>query len=178
MSFGRANQQWCTFSRLWYLVNADRQPPGGLATLIAKYLQGVHKPIYHALSDVGDHVVVINSKSVAYSGNKWEQKMFHSHTGRKKGRLRMTAAQVHQIDQSWIMRRMVYQQLPNSGLRRTQFQRLHVFEDDNVPNELMENISGVLTPPRRIPKGLSDYTQEEIDAFPKLFSKDNFFLKR
>jgi len=33
------------------------------------------------MSDVGDHVVVINAKEVALSGNKWEQKTFHSHTG-------------------------------------------------------------------------------------------------
>lgn len=31
--------------------------------------------------DCGDHVVVINTKHIAFSGNKWEQKVYSSHTG-------------------------------------------------------------------------------------------------
>ena len=74
-------QQWCTFSRVWYLINADRQPLGTFAKVVAARLQGIHKPIYAPASDVGDHVVVVNAKEIALSGNKWEQKTYRSHTG-------------------------------------------------------------------------------------------------
>ena len=74
-------KQWCTFARVWYLINADRQPAGSLAKVVSNHLQGIHKPMYSPSSDVGDHVVVVNAKEIALSGNKWEQKTFHSNTG-------------------------------------------------------------------------------------------------
>jgi len=52
-----------------------------MAALVCQYVEGKHKPIYHPLSDVGDHVVVVNAKEIAFSGNKWEQKVFWNHTG-------------------------------------------------------------------------------------------------
>ncbi|XP_078492329.1 large ribosomal subunit protein uL13m-like [Ciona intestinalis] len=182
MSFGRANQQWSTFSKAWYLLNADRQPPGKVADVAAKYLMGMHKPIYHPTSRVGDHVVIINAKEIAYSGNKWEEKTFHSHTGRKKGRLMMRAFEVHELDPTWIVKRYVYRRLPkgSSGgmYKRNLFQKVHVFADENIPEEIKENISFVIPQPRRVFKGITDYTQEEIDNFPKLWIPSPDFLKR
>lgn len=178
MSFGRANQQWCTFARVWYLINADRQSAGSLAKVVSDHLQGIHKPIYSPSSDVGDHVVVVNAKEIALSGNKWEQKTYHSNTGRKKGRLMMTAAQVHELDNTWIVRRSIYRQLPNHLIRRTLFARLHVFPDENVPDSIMENVSAIIPQPRRVPKTIDDYTEEEIKAFPRLFDWSSDFLNR
>ncbi|KAL7886435.1 hypothetical protein AOLI_G00041560 [Acnodon oligacanthus] len=76
-----AQTQWATFARSWYLIDARMQPPGKIASMCSVRLQGKHKPIYHALSDVGDHVVVMNTRHIAFSGNKWEQKVYSSHTG-------------------------------------------------------------------------------------------------
>nr|CAB3263957.1 39S ribosomal protein L13, mitochondrial-like [Phallusia mammillata] len=177
MSFGRANQQWATFSRVWHILNADRQPAGGIGVLVSRYVQGLHKPIYHPTSDVGDHVVVVNAKKIAYSGNKWEEKVFTAHTGRRKGRVRMQAFKVHELDPTWIIRRNIYRQIPNNLLRRTLFQRVHVFEDENVPAEIIENVTNVLIGPRPVPKAITDYTEEEKDSFPKLFLRDKYFLK-
>ncbi|XP_072536771.1 large ribosomal subunit protein uL13m isoform X2 [Salminus brasiliensis] len=97
-SFSRSAQQWVTFARSWYLIDARMQPPGKIATMCSVRLQGKHKPIYHALSDVGDHVVVMNSRHIAFSGNKWEQKVYSSHTGYPGGFKQVTAAQLHQKD--------------------------------------------------------------------------------
>lgn len=44
-------QQWATFARSWFLIDARLQPPGKLATMCSVRLQGKHKPIYHALSE-------------------------------------------------------------------------------------------------------------------------------
>lgn len=44
-------QQWATFARSWFLIDARMQPPGKLATMCSVRLQGKHKPIYHALSE-------------------------------------------------------------------------------------------------------------------------------
>uniref|UniRef100_A0A8K9XWZ7 Large ribosomal subunit protein uL13m n=1 Tax=Oncorhynchus mykiss TaxID=8022 RepID=A0A8K9XWZ7_ONCMY len=97
-SFTKSAQQWATFARSWYLIDARMQPPGKIATMCAIRLQGKHKPIYHALSDVGDHVVVMNSRHIAFSGNKWEQKMYSSHTQYPGGFKQVTATQLHLKD--------------------------------------------------------------------------------
>ncbi|XP_026040859.1 large ribosomal subunit protein uL13m isoform X2 [Astatotilapia calliptera] len=140
-SFSRSAQQWATFARSWFLIDARMQPPGKIATMCSIRLQGKHKPIYHALSDCGDHVVVINSKHIAFSGNKWEQKVYSSHTGYPGGFKQVTAAQLHHKD-------------PKAEL----------------PYDIQANLTEELPQPREIPKKLSEYTREEIDAFPRLWT--------
>ncbi|KAG8564487.1 hypothetical protein GDO81_016486, partial [Engystomops pustulosus] len=49
-SYSRAAQQWATFSRVWYVIDANMQPPGKIAAMCATRLQGLHKPVYHAYS--------------------------------------------------------------------------------------------------------------------------------
>lgn len=43
--------------------------------------KSVHKLTPLLSGDCGDHVVIINAKHIAFSGNKWEQKVYSSHTG-------------------------------------------------------------------------------------------------
>jgi len=179
MSFGRVNQQWSTFGRMWHVLNAYQQPPGKIADLAAKYLQGKHKPIYDTSGTVGDHVIIVNSKFVSYSGNKWEEKQIFAYNGRPGGQLRMPAWKVHQLDPTWIVKRLTYRRLSKvSEYRQSLFTCLHVFPDEEIPDELRENIGNVITPPRRLPKGISDYTQEEIDNFPKVWLPMDDFVKR
>ncbi|XP_066235514.1 large ribosomal subunit protein uL13m isoform X1 [Saccopteryx leptura] len=97
-SFSKAPQQWATFARVWYLLDGKLQPPGKLAAVASIKLQGLHKPVYHQLSDCGDHVVIMNTRHIAFSGNKWEQKVYSSHTGYPGGFKQVTAAQLHQKD--------------------------------------------------------------------------------
>ena len=51
-----------THTRMWYLLDAKGQAPGRIATMVCPLLQGKHKPIYHPAAEVGDIVVVINTK--------------------------------------------------------------------------------------------------------------------
>lgn len=65
----------------WHLFDAKNQKVGRLATHIATLLMGKHKPTYTPNTDAGDHVVVINAAEVAFTGKKWEQKVYRKHTG-------------------------------------------------------------------------------------------------
>ncbi|XP_058899442.1 large ribosomal subunit protein uL13m isoform X2 [Kogia breviceps] len=140
-SFSRAPQQWATFARVWYLLDGKMQPPGKLAALASVKLQGLHKPVYHQLSDCGDHVVIMNTRHIAFSGNKWEQKVYSSHTGYPGGFRQVTAAQLHQKD-------------PVA----------------DIPEDILKNLVEELPQPRKVPKRLDEYTQEEIEAFPRVWS--------
>jgi len=181
MSFGRVNQQWTSFSRMWHVINAFQQPPGKVADLAAKYVSGRHKPLQCYSSDgvLGDHVVVVNSRHISFSGNKWEEKQFRSSTGRTQGVMGLAAWECHKLDPTWVMRRMTYRALSyDRERRRNVFNRLHVFADEDIPEEIRENISNVIEAPRRLYKRLEDYTEEEVAEFPQLWIPGHDFVNR
>ncbi|XP_062320841.1 39S ribosomal protein L13, mitochondrial [Osmerus eperlanus] len=169
-SFTKSAQQWATFARSWYLIDARMQPPGKIATMCAIRLKGKHKPIYHALSDCGDHVVVMNTRHIAFSGNKWEQKVYSTHSGYPGGFKQVTATQLHLKDPKAIVKLAVYGMLPKNLARRTMMQRLHLFSEDELPEDILANLTEELPQPREIPRKLNEYSQEEIDAFPRLWT--------
>jgi len=62
--------------------------------------------------------------------------------------------------------------------RRNMFARLHVFPDEELPQDILDNLSFVIPSPRLVPKGIDDYTQEEIDNFPRVWQPADDFLIR
>ncbi|XP_010575268.1 PREDICTED: 39S ribosomal protein L13, mitochondrial isoform X3 [Haliaeetus leucocephalus] len=171
-SYTKAAQQWATFARAWYLLDAKMQPPGKIAAATVIRLEGRHKPIYHALSDCGDHVVIINTRHIAFSGNKWEQKVYSSHTGYPGGFKQVTATQLHLKDPTAIVKLTVYRMLPKNLQRRTMMQRLHLFPEDVIPEDIQKNLLQEIPQPRAVPKRLDEYTPEEIAAFPKVWTPE------
>lgn len=162
-------QQWATFSRLWWLYDAKWQSPFQSAKVIAHYLQGKHKPIYHPLSDTGDHVVVINTKEIAMEGDLWRTfKHFH-HTGYPGGFSETRAYQVHDKDPTRILYKTVYSNIKGTLLRRPMMQKLHLFADENVPEDILKNITGQIHQVMPVPKQLNEYSKEDREKFPRLF---------
>src|SRR5208282_3428474 len=78
-----------TIQPKWYLMDADGQILGRLATRIARILQGKHLPSYTPNITNSDHVVVINSDKIKVTGNKMENKWYFRHSG-YTGNLRTT----------------------------------------------------------------------------------------
>src|SRR5271166_5337462 len=67
--------------RKWYVVDADGQTLGRLATKAASVLAGKLNPKYVPYIDMGDHVVVINAEKIRVTGLKAETKMYRRYTG-------------------------------------------------------------------------------------------------
>ena len=65
----------------WYVVDADGQTLGRLASNIAKVLKGKHKPTYTPHLNTGDFVVVVNAERVHVTGNKREAKTYERYSG-------------------------------------------------------------------------------------------------
>jgi large subunit ribosomal protein L13 len=78
----------------WYVIDAEGQVLGRLATQIAQILRGKHKPMFTPHLQCGDFVVVINADKIAVTGNRLEQKVYYRHSqypgGLKKTTLRKT----------------------------------------------------------------------------------------
>lgn len=64
----------------WYVIDAEGQTLGRLATKVAAVLRGKHKPTYTPNVDCGDYVIVINAEKVVYSGDQEEKKIYYHHT--------------------------------------------------------------------------------------------------
>ena len=81
--------------RKWYVVDAEGQTLGRLATKVATVLRGKHKPTYTPHVDCGDYVIVINASKVKLTGNKLSDKMYYNHSGFPGGlRERNTATMI------------------------------------------------------------------------------------
>lgn len=66
--------------RQWFVVDAEGQTLGRLASRIAHILRGKHKPTFSPSVDCGDFVVVINAEKIVVSGNKMDDKTYYRHS--------------------------------------------------------------------------------------------------
>ncbi|HEY4387555.1 MAG TPA: 50S ribosomal protein L13 [Ktedonobacteraceae bacterium] len=83
----------------WYVIDAEGQVLGRLASQIAQILRGKHKPTFTPHLQSGDFVVVINAEKIAVTGRRLEQKVYYRHTqypgGLRKTTLRQTLEGKH-----------------------------------------------------------------------------------
>ncbi|CAG8660491.1 44461_t:CDS:2 [Gigaspora margarita] len=123
------------YVRAWHLVDAKQRILGRMAANIATTLMGKHKPIYDPASDCGDYVVVINSKEVAVTGKKAEQKVYRHHSGYPGGLKTISYKIMLEKKPDEIIRKAVSGMLPKNRLRYRRLNRLFIFPDDKHPYE-------------------------------------------
>ena len=121
--------------RKWYVIDAEGQTLGRLATEIARLLRGKNKPQYTPHVDTGDFVAVVNAEKVAVTGKKAEQKVYYRHTGRPGG-LRETSYEVMlERKPTEILRKAVRGMMPRTRLGRQQFKKLKIYAGPEHPHE-------------------------------------------
>ncbi len=120
--------------RKWYVVDAQGQTLGRLATEIAMILRGKKKAVYTPHVDVGDFVVVVNAGKVAVSGRKAEQKMYRRHTGYPGGLREMNYEEMRDKKPTDIVRKAVKGMLPRTRLARQQMKKLKVYAGPEHPH--------------------------------------------
>ena len=113
--------------RAWYLIDAEGQTLGRLATELAQRLRGKHKPQYTPHVDTGDYLVVVNAEKVRVTGTKLKNKMYHRHTG-YVGHLRsMSLSEMLQRHPERVIEHAVKGMLPHNPLGRAMFKKLRVY---------------------------------------------------
>ena len=123
-------------ARDWYLVDADGQTLGRLATQIADTLRGKRKPVFTPHVDTGDFVVVVNAEKVRVTGNKLDQKRYYRHSGYPGGLKQRTAGQVLQsAHPERVIEKAVQRMLPGGALARQQLKKLHVYSGAEHPHQ-------------------------------------------
>lgn len=113
----------------WYVVDADGQILGRLATKVATVLRGRHRPSYSPHMRTGDHIIVLNAAKVRVTGAKMAQKTYFRHTG-WLGHLRSASMQeLMNKDPRRVLTLAVKGMLPRNVTRQWLMRHLHVFPD-------------------------------------------------
>ncbi len=120
--------------RHWHLVDAAGLSVGRLATVVARLLQGKHKPIYTTFIDTGDHVVVINAATVKLTGLKEEQKLYRRHSGYEGGLREERAKDVRKKKPTRIVESAVRGMLPKTKLGKAMYRKLKVYAGPDHPH--------------------------------------------
>ena len=111
----------------WYIVDANDQVVGRLATVIARVIIGKHKPTFTHHADAGDFVVVINADKVVLTRNKWDGKLYRDHSDFVGGLKTKTAKEMLNRHPEEILRRAVWGMTNKSNLARHQMKKLKLF---------------------------------------------------
>lgn len=120
--------------RRWYLVDAKGKVLGRLASKIALVLQGKHKSTYTPNQNMGDFVVVINSRHIVLTGKKWEKKVYRWHSGYPGGLKETTAKRLHEKDPCRLLYLAVKGMLPKNFQRYKMLKRLKIYPDSEHPH--------------------------------------------
>ena len=127
LSYKTASVNKANADKKWFLVDADGQTLGRLASRIAVVLRGKHKVNYTPHADCGDYVVVINADKVKLSGNKWSEKKYIRHTGYPGGQRVTTAEEVLAKHPERLVEKAVKGMLPKNRLSRQVIKKLKLF---------------------------------------------------
>jgi large subunit ribosomal protein L13 len=120
--------------RRWWLVDANDQTVGRLATRIASILKGKHKPTYTPSLDVGDFVVVVNAGKVRFTGKKETDKVFFTHTMHPGGEKLTPMNKLRDRHPEDILLNAVRRMLPRNNLGRQMFAKLKVYAGGEHPH--------------------------------------------
>jgi large subunit ribosomal protein L13 len=124
--------------RDWYLINAEEKVLGRIATHIANVLRGKNKPTFTPSVDTGDFVIVVNAAKVALTGNKLNDKMYHSHSGYPGGIKSINAGKLLEKKPADIIKKAVKGMLPKNKLGAHMLKKLKVYSGSEHPHKAQQ----------------------------------------
>ncbi len=122
----------------WYLVDANGQNLGRLASRIAKVLMGKHKPTFTPGVDTGDFVVVVNCERVVVTGNKLEDKNYYNHSGYPGGMKVTKLRDMLATHPDRVIERAVWGMLPHNKYGRKVLKKLKIYAGPDHPHEAQQ----------------------------------------
>lgn len=117
--------------RKWYIIDAEGQTLGRLATKAATILRGKHKVTYTPHVDTGDYVIIINASKINLTGKKLDEKIYYNHSGFPGGLRERTAKEMVEKYPEEMVERAVKGMLPHNRLGRQMGKKLFVYRDEN-----------------------------------------------
>tara|TARA_B100000579_G_C22035655_1_gene490350 strand:- start:36 stop:479 length:444 start_codon:yes stop_codon:yes gene_type:complete len=125
-------------NRNWYLIDAEDQTLGRLASRVASILRGKNKPDFTPHLDTGDFVIVVNAEKVLVSGNKSDQKLYRRHSGRPGGMKTESFNALQGRIPERIIETAIKGMLPHNSLGRQIFRKLKVYKGLEHPHSAQQ----------------------------------------
>ena len=116
-----------TANKEWFIVDAEGQTLGRMASKIAKILRGKYKTNFTPHADCGDYVIIINAGKIIMSGNKMEDRRIFSHTGYPGGQKRTSPAEMLLKDQTSVVKHAVRGMLPKNKLGAAVLKNCYIY---------------------------------------------------
>jgi large subunit ribosomal protein L13 len=134
MSTFIVNAQSATENSRWHVIDASGQVLGRIATVAARMLQGKHKATYTPFIDTGDHIVVVNAKSVKLTGRKEDQKIYRKHSGYEGGLREERARVVRAKRPERLIEEAIRGMLPKTKIGEAMYRKLKVYAGPDHPH--------------------------------------------
>jgi large subunit ribosomal protein L13 len=119
----------------WWLIDAENQVLGRLATEVAVLLRGKRKPQYTDFLDCGDHVIVVNADKIKFTGRKMQQKKYYTHSGYPGGIREKNLEEMMEKNPEEVLRTAVRGMIPKNKLNRAIHKKLKVYRGPDHPHE-------------------------------------------
>ena len=126
--------------RSWYIVDAEGQTLGRLASQVAAVLRGKHKPTFTPHVDCGDYVVVINAEKIHVTGQRMTQKKYYRHSGYPGGLSEISLADQLERFPTRPVEAAVKGMLPKNKLGRKMFKKLKVYAGPEHPHAAQQPV--------------------------------------
>lgn len=120
--------------RKWFVVDAEGQTLGRLASEVAALLRGKHKPTFTPHVDTGDHVIIINAEKIHLTGNKLKDKKYYRHSGYTGSLKERTALEMRTNYPTKMLEIAIKGMLPNGPLGSQTFRKLNVYAGPDHPH--------------------------------------------
>ena len=120
--------------REWFVIDAEGQTIGRLATRIATVLRGKHKPTFTPHVDGGDYVIVLNADKIVFTGKKLDQKNYYKYSGYMGGLRSWTARELLNTYPERIVESAVKGMLPKNRLARQMIKKLKIYSGTEHPH--------------------------------------------
>tara|TARA_B100001057_G_scaffold498387_1_gene605205 strand:- start:3182 stop:3640 length:459 start_codon:yes stop_codon:yes gene_type:complete len=123
----------------WWIIDAEGLVLGRLATIVAIYLRGKHKPTFTPHMDCGDNIIIVNAEKVRLTGSKRTAKTYYWHTGYPGGIKSRTADKILDGDHpERVIQKAVQRMITRGPLGRVQMGNLKVYGGSEHPHEAQQ----------------------------------------
>ncbi len=138
LSYKTISANKATVKKEWIVVDATGQHLGRLGSKVAKLLRGKYKPSFTPHVDCGDNVIIINADKVVLTGNKWNDRIYFSHTGYPGGQRENTPATLMAKGSDRLLNKVVKGMLPKNRLGAKLLGNLYVYDGSEHKHEAQQ----------------------------------------
>jgi len=124
-----------TANKEWFVVDADGQTLGRMASKIAKVLRGKYKTNFTPHADCGDYVIILNAGKIVMTGKKMEDRRIFSHTGYPGGQKRISPAEMLSKNETSVVKHAIRGMLPKTKLGAAILKNCYIYAGNEHDQE-------------------------------------------